>query len=169
MLIIWSFVVLIVFFAVLNKIFSSENGRWVTGSDSVFSKYKLKDKVMNASEKTFYQMLKRQLPDKYLILSKVRIEDFVEVPYKNHSYLDIQSLRSRVKSRHVDFLICALEDTKPLLAVELDGPSHYKKDRIFRDMFIDGLYKNIGLPVKHIKTGSDFAAEIVEIKRFLGI
>lgn len=117
-----------------------------------FSLYRKKDRVMNESEQALYINLQKVLGDRFIILSKVRIEDFVEAERGENHY----GARGRIKSRHVDFLVCDFVTTKPLLAVELDGKSHRGEARQERDRFVDELYQSIGLPIHHIPVGSNF-------------
>lgn len=63
-----------------------------------FANYTLKKYLLYKSEQILYTALIKEFGKEYLILTKVRIEDFVEAK----SY----RLRNRIKSRHVDFLIC---------------------------------------------------------------
>jgi hypothetical protein len=115
--------------------------------------YQKKGRAMNESEQALYINLQKILGDRYIILSKIRIEDFVEAVKGRGHY----GARGRIKSRHVDFLICNRTTTEPLLAIELDGKSHRAEKRQDRDHFVDTLYESIELPVKHIPVGSNFA------------
>lgn len=117
-----------------------------------FSLYRKKDRVMNESEQALFINLQKTLGDRYIVLSKVRIDDFVEAAHGAGGY----GARGRIKSRHVDFLICDRATTKPFLAVELDGKSHQGEGRQERDRFVDELYKTIGLPIYHVPVGSNF-------------
>jgi len=127
--------------------------------------YLKKERVMNTSEQALYINLQKTLGDNFIVLSKVRIEDFVEVRSKSKS--EWWSLRGRIKSRHVDFLICDLITTKPLLAIELDGASHRNIGRIERDKFVNDVYNEINLEVVHVLKGSDFLQEATRIKEIL--
>ena len=133
------------------------------GKSINFSLYHKKDRVMNESEQALFINLQKTLDARYIVLSKVRIEDFVEVTHRAGGY----GARGRIKSRHVDFLICDRATTKPLLAVELDGKSHEEEDRQKRDRFVDELYKTIGLPIQHIPVGSNFLECAQEINETL--
>ncbi len=126
------------------------------------SSYQKKDRVMNESEQALFINLQKALGDAYIVLSKVRIEDFVGVDKKNISNNNHWGLRGKIKSRHVDFLICNHATTKPLLAIELDGKSHNDIRRKNRDQFIDELYNAIGLPIEHIQVGGNFL-ELVRV------
>lgn len=134
----------------------------------VFAAYRKKERVLSNSEQDFFIKIEKILGAEYILLSKVRIEDFVMLGEKNifnnhHRW----GLRNRIKSRHVDFLICDTSTTKPLLAIELDGKSHLSFKQQKRDDFIDKLYQTIELPVKHVSVGSDFASEAENILNIL--
>lgn len=129
--------------------------------------YVKRNRVMNSSEKAFYIILKNALEGKYIVLSKVRIEDFIKIESRFMSWIKIQSFRGKIKSRHVDFLICDYSTTKPLLAIELDGPTHLDPKRIIRDSFVDEVYREAGLSCVHLLVNSDFKKEAEKIKNQL--
>lgn len=142
-------VLFIIFSIIIKKFFRN------AGSSFDASSYRKKERIMNESEQALFINLQKVLGDKYIILSKVRIEDFVDVKSgmkKSESW----SLRGRIKSRHIDFLICDQTMTKPLLAIELDGKSHNNLKRQERDRFVDELYRAIDLPIEHINVGGNF-------------
>lgn len=128
-----------------------------------YSLYQKKLRTMNESEQALYINLQKILGDRYIILSKIRIEDFVETIKGDGRY----GARGRIKSRHVDFLVCNRATTEPILAIELDGKSHLDARRQDRDQFVDRLYESIGLPIKHIPVGSDFLERAKSIDEFL--
>lgn len=128
--------------------------------------FKKRYKVMNESELAFYITLKQQIQDQYIILSKVRIEDFVSVNSHHLTFGQHNGLRNRIKSKHVDFLICDLQ-SRPILAIEVDGGSHKNQKRKDRDTFIDELYLHINLPITHVDVGSSFQKEVEKIKNLL--
>ncbi len=150
--------IVFLFIIVATKPLLRKHGRAVD-----FSLYRKKDRVMNESEQALFINLQKTLGDRYIILSKVRIEDFVEAAHGAGGY----GARGRIKSRHVDFLICDRATTKPFLAVELDGKSHQGEDRQERDRFVDELYKTIDLPIRHIPVGSNFSECAQEINAAL--
>ena len=127
----------------------------------------LRSSLMRRDEKDLFKNLNRRLGDKYLIFSKVRIEDFVGVKKQGLKKGEHFGLRNRIKSRHVDFLICDLIDVKPLLAIELDGKSHNSYKRKERDNYLDRVYSGIGLKYLHIRVGSNFEQEAVKIEKEL--
>lgn len=119
--------------------------------------YFRKNTLFNSSEHAFFINLENTLGKDFIILSKVRMEDFIEVPAGMFSQNERFSHRNRIKSRHVDYLVCRRRDSAPVLAIELDGKSHHEHVRQERDDFVDRVYKMAGLPFIHVKVGEDFA------------
>ena len=134
-----------------------------SGRSVDFSLYRKKDRVMNESEQALFINLQKTLGDRYIVLSKVRIEDFVEATHEVGGY----GARGRIKSRHIDFLVCDRAATQLFLAVELDGKSHQGENRQKRDRFVDEIYRTIGLPIRHIPVGSNFSECVQRINEEL--
>lgn len=132
-----------------------------------FGAYAKKNRLMDDSEFAFFVNLHQTIGERFLIFPKVRIEDFVEVKNGMADSRTAYGLRGRIKSRHVDFLVCDRVTTAPLLAIEVNGKSHERADRKERDDFVEKLYKSVGLPFYPVKVGSDFRAEADTIKNML--
>lgn len=79
--------------------------------------------IVTDYEQKIYDILLHKLeqdyPNKYVICPKVRIVDIVNMDNK-----DDFGLWQRIKSRHVDFLICTKQFLKPILAIELQDNTH---------------------------------------------
>lgn len=158
----WIIILIIFIFAVaLAKLFIEKRERLVS-----LSSYQKKGRVMNDSEQALFVNLQKALGDTHIVLSKVRIEDFVEVKKEVNNH-NKWGLRGRIKSRHVDFLICDRTTTKPLRAIELDGKSHNGTKHQNRDHFINELYGAINLPIEHIAVGANFLEISQKIKETL--
>jgi len=155
------------FIEYIIKILEAIFGVSETKTDSKLLRYLLKGRTMNISEQALYINLQKMLGDKYIVLSKVRLEDFIEVDSKGLTRNEWWGLRGKIKSRHVDFLICDQNTTRPILALELDGKSHQSASRMERDNFINELYSHVQLRIEHIRVGSDFKQEVERINSFL--
>lgn len=68
--------------------------------------------LLTNSEKKFYSVLEESLQDNFYLFSKVRIADIVHIPEWYKPYHWAIYWWNRIKSKHVDFLIC----TKILLS-----------------------------------------------------
>ncbi len=103
--------------------------------------------LLSTNEYKFYKSLK-PIADKYNlhILSKVRVEDIVEVnndlPYKEK-----QSARGRTKSRHFDFVLANPENLYVMCVIELDDKSHNNDKAKTADEFKNKLCETVNLPI----------------------
>ncbi|GGX56047.1 hypothetical protein GCM10011309_00960 [Litorimonas cladophorae] len=109
---------------------------------------------VNASEKAFFYALLCHLPPGIYPQSKVRLEDIIGIR-KGLPYKESQSLRGRIKSRHIDFLIIDIEG-RSRLAIELDGKSHTSKRAIENDKVKTALFMAAGIPLRRIRVGENF-------------
>lgn len=81
-----------------------------------------------------------------LICPKVRLLDIIEP--RNGEYY--RALLGKIKSKHVDFLICD-QDLRIKGVVELDDSSHDRNDRQERDKFVDQALQGAGYVVIHAR------------------
>ena len=120
-----------------------------------------KKEIMNSSEKAMYEVLKTYTnPKGYIIFSKIRLEDLVNVNVKE--YKELQRYRGYIKSRHVDFVVC---DGKMnvKLAIEVDGKSHNAKKVQETDEFKNRVFNTIGIPLYRIEVGTNYSAKLEKI------
>src|SRR3989344_9285204 len=89
--------------------------------------YRKKDSVMNKSEAAFFFELQRQIPNNYFIFPKMRIADIIDA---TEGY-GLQYRKNKILPKHIDFLICN-SYLNPVVAIELNGSSHNRPDRIER-------------------------------------
>ena len=90
--------------------------------------------------------------------------DFIEVTVSGAEY---QKWWNKIRSKHIDFLIWDIEQSKVVLAIELDGKSHESEKMIARDEFIEKLYETVGLMLERVKVGEDFNSRVKELTRTL--
>ncbi len=110
---------------------------------------------VNGSERALFAALIRHKPGGYHVMTKVRLEDILRVSGDiKDGHLRWQ-YRGRIKSRHVDFIICDAGG-RVLCAVELDGNSHRSDEAKMVDGFKDCIFKHAGLRLSRIKTGVNF-------------
>jgi very-short-patch-repair endonuclease len=101
--------------------------------------------LLNFSEKRFYDVLRRAA-EGLTVLAKVRLADLVEA---DERHLRRKSNFDHVKAKHIDFVICD-RALSPLVAVELDGPSHQRPDRKSRDRDVDQILKIAEFPILRV-------------------
>jgi hypothetical protein len=161
--------VALVLLMAIKLLFRKMEIAWVKNKkmDGGWGSFFLREGLMDKKEKEFFDVLSQNLGDDFLVFSKVRIEDFIGVDSKGLRYGENGGKRNRIKSYHVDFLICDKNITKPLMVVELDGSSHKRLDRIERDERFNRLYEKVGLNFQHIKIGDNFEEATESIREEL--
>lgn len=120
--------------------------------------------LLNYSEKEFYTTLENTVQNKYIILSKVRLWDILDI-VRNQDKSTKAVLRNKIQSKHVDFLLCDRKTFLPLIAIELDGESHKNYWRRKRDEFVNKVYKNANLPILHIP--ASYARDTALLAKYL--
>lgn len=118
--------------------------------------YKKKKYFFSVAELKFFEILKEIIGDNYYIFPKVRICDIVNSEDKNN-----YSQFNKIKSKHVDFLICTKDPIASKIVVELDDSSHDRESRIKRDRFVDEVFASSGIPIVHIRAKSFYDKEIL--------
>lgn len=95
-----------------------------------------------------YKKLKEYAAAKNLqVCPKVRVLDLIE-PRKGRK--DYTTLINKVKSKHVDFVICD-QDLRIKAILELDDNSHDTTSRKERDEFLNSILQNVGYTVLHTR------------------
>ena len=123
--------------------------------------YRKKDYLLSVAEKEFYAVLKRIAEENnYLLFSKVRLEDLLWIP-KSVPKKERFGLRNRIKSRHVDFLICDRDKISPLLVIELDDSSHESNKGMERDDFVNRALEDAQLPLLRFKAQRSYNSAVI--------
>jgi hypothetical protein len=108
--------------------------------------FRIRDDFLSPAEASFYHTLKSIMKDYFVILSKVSLAEIFYVAHPEINY----SARNRIDRKHVDFLICDPRTLSPQFGIELDDSSHQRADRQERDIFVDQVFHEAGLPILHI-------------------
>jgi hypothetical protein len=126
--------------------------------------YKMKPYFFTRSEQAFYAELRKQAGERYAIFSKVRIPDFIEVDvnkYKDRSRW--QTFWNKIKSKHVDFLLCDPVTLRPQIAIEVNGKSHDTEKMITTDSFVGKVYESAGIKFLTFHVGENYSDKIREL------
>ncbi len=106
--------------------------------------------LLSAGEKRFYDALSTTLQGSpYLIFAKVRIADLIETKLERTDP-NFWKVQGPMNQKHIDFILVDRADTRPLLAIELDGGSHQDSERANRDAFVNSVFQSAGIPMLHI-------------------
>ena len=75
---------------------------------------------------------------------------------------------NKIKSKHVDYLVWDLVESRVVMAIELDGGSHNGSSAEKNDEFKNSLFEVVGLNLVRVKVGDSFEDEVKKISEQLG-
>jgi uncharacterized protein DUF2726 len=116
--------------------------------------------LLSKAEQSFFEILRNVALD-HIVFAKVRLADLVEADERHRSW---QANFNRVRSKHIDFVICDLL-FRPVVAVELDDKSHLLPHRRERDEVVDRLFAAVDLPLARFSVRSRYNPD--EVRRVL--
>ncbi|MCA1962483.1 MAG: DUF2726 domain-containing protein [Prosthecobacter sp.] len=99
--------------------------------------------LLTPTEASFDKLLRSLSDGRCHILCKPRLADFLD-----HGQ-DVVAF-NKISQKHVDFLVCRREDWMPMLAIELDDPSHQRAEVKRRDSFVNAVFAQVGIPLVRI-------------------
>lgn len=104
--------------------------------------------ILTPTEYKFWEKLYFKCSSHNLIVCpKVRMEDIINVD-KNHK--NREALRGKIKSRHIDFIICD-SHLRVLAGLELDDRSHLSQKAQQADNFKNEVFSSLDIPLFRIK------------------
>lgn len=99
--------------------------------------------LLTPTEANFHRVLQSVSDRRCHILCKPRLADFLD-----HGG-DLTAF-NKISQKHVDFLICRQGDWMPMLAIELDDPSHERAAVKQRDMLVNAIFAQVSIPLVRI-------------------
>lgn len=108
----------------------------------------LRPSLMSTRERAYARAIALKLPSGYVVCPQVRLDALV-IPVKpgtRGSAEDWRDWRKRVRLRAVDFVICALPEWRPVVAIEIE-PQERSVRPFQRDRIEDEVFSEIGLPL----------------------
>ncbi|TSA87090.1 DUF2726 domain-containing protein [Deinococcus detaillensis] len=104
-----------------------------------------KQYFFSRSEGQFYETLLEALQGgPYIAFPNVRLNDLMMIKASGG---ERQAVLGRLRDKHVDFLIVARAQYRPVLGIELDGASHENDQQQYRDAVKDTLFASARLPL----------------------
>ena len=68
----------------------------------------------------------------------------------------------KIKSKHIDFILCKKDNLYPELLIELNDSSHNKEDRIKRDDFIKKIAEKVGYKMAFVDGTQNLEKTIIK-------
>lgn len=120
--------------------------------------------LLTPAELSFYHTLKIAVSEQYDINTKVRLADLISVD-KGMSKPEWGKAFNRIKSKHIDFVLCNKQTSEIHCAIELDDQSHSHPSRQKRDDFVEKALSKAKLPllrfdVAHSYQSHDIAQQV---------
>jgi len=149
-------------FIFLKDIFSGKRGGLATTSyrenkKEVFnpSNYEVRQTLMTPNERIFFEKLRRAIGDKYDIYPQVNLDKIFKIKYLGNKFA-FNAAKWAIDRRSVDYLLVEKETQSPKVAIELDGSSHERRDRIERDEKVGSIFDYNGIPLVRFNVGDSF-------------
>ena len=116
---------------------------------------------MTPSELQYFKVLQDKYGKDHYVIPQVVLSSIVDVdlPRTRRFYYAYKGYRSRIDKKTIDFVIFDKINFTPVLAIELDDPSHELLKRKERDAFVNGVTERVGLRIVHIKTAYSYDLE----------
>lgn len=111
--------------------------------------------LLTPTEARFDTVLRGLSDGRCHILCKPRLADFL-------SHGGDLAAFNKISQKHVDFLVCRPADWMPMLGIELDDPSHERAEVKRRDMFVNAVFAQAGIPLLRIHV-----AELDQVERLV--
>lgn len=109
------------------------------------------DRLLSEWERRVLLSLKRQVRVGYHICPQVRLADMVQVsaPSRKAHILALNG----VQRKSVDFILVSEESGQAVLGIELDDKTHDRPDRRLRDLYVNSVFRQIGVPLLRVRPG----------------
>jgi hypothetical protein len=107
------------------------------------SPYRSRRFLLSRAELAFFRVLSTVVAGRYLVFAKVRLADVITCPRA----LWHQAPGRRIAQKHLDFVLCDSYTLRFVLVIELDDRSHARPERRRRDVFLNRLFRQAGIPL----------------------
>lgn len=113
---------------------------------------------MTQSESGFLKVLFEAVEDRYYIVPQVHLSAILEHKVKGQSW---KGAFSHINGKSVDFVICEKASMKPLVAIEVDDWSHEAESRQTRDIEVERILKEAGIPLLRFNNWRSIGVESI--------
>lgn len=125
---------------------------------SSYFPYTKKPQFFSDSEKKFYDALVQAMGPEFMVFSKCRVVDLLDVDFKKYF-----SAFKRIQSKRVDFVVVRKGNGELACAIELGAELHERFDK--ESMFLDEAFVTAELPL--VRFESQPVYSVTEIQRAL--
>ena len=116
-------------------------------------KYKSRDTLLTPTECAFWQVLNKIVPRTAMACPKVRVSDLVKACTWKYA------VHNRLNQKHFDFVLINAMTGEILGVVELDDPSHVRRDRLERDQLLDEVLAKAGIEILRVEAQNQYSLD----------
>ncbi len=122
--------------------------------------YKQKRFFMSRAEHECYNALVVAVGDKYHVFPQVHLSSIIDNKVIGQNW---NAASRHISQKSVDFVLCDMAYISPKLAIELDDRTHNRHGRIERDLEVERVLQDAGLPLLRLENHGSFnPSEILE-------
>lgn len=103
-------------------------------------------RFLTPNEKRFLCVLDEAVGGGYRVFAQVRLAELADVDLSATS-AKRRAAMNKVFGKSIDFVICDSASLEPVAAIELDDRTHALPHRRERDIFVDAVFSEIGIPL----------------------
>jgi len=127
--------------------------------DNSFPYFKI-SALLTPAELSFYHVLKIAVSEQYDIFAKVRLADLIAVN-KGMVRAEWGKAFNKIKSKHIDFVLCDKNTSEILCVIELDDRSHSQVKRQQRDEFVTKVLDVTRIPFVRFDVARTYQSDTV--------
>ncbi|WP_024882347.1 DUF2726 domain-containing protein [Methylosinus sp. LW3] len=118
-------------------------------------------RFLTPNEKRFLAVLDKALGEGYRVFVQVRLAELVDVDSRA-SNSKRRAAMNKVFGKSLDYLICDAASLEPIAAIELDDRTHALPHRRERDIFVDAVFSEIGIPLLRARARRAYSVAALE-------
>ncbi len=122
-------------------------------------RYLRKNHLMTRAERDCYEKLLSTVGNTYYVFPQIHLPNLIDHKVKGQGW---RRAFAYISQKSVDFVLCTKAEIAPVLAIELDDSSHERPDRIVRDLEVERMLKDAGMPLLRLKHGESIDILMVE-------
>jgi very-short-patch-repair endonuclease len=128
--------------------------------------YKQKNFFMSRAEHECFDAILKAVGNEYHIFPQVHLSSIVDNKVTGQNW---KGAFKHISQKSVDFVLCDKAYLSPKLAIELDDKTHERPDRIERDVEVERILKDAGLPLLRLENNGGFNPQAIaeQIKNLL--
>jgi len=130
-------------FAIIVNLATARKNSEVSIEKKIYS-YTAKPYAMTTSEADFFKRLVSISQEKYLVFPQMHLSSFIDFKVKGQNW---KAAFRHINGKSVDYLLCDIETLQPCYAVELDDWTHSRDDRKERDVEVERIMAQAGVPL----------------------